>query len=44
MMELNTYDCFISNEKYEIILDRIRHLIMLKSNFSDVSFLKYTKI
>ena len=33
-----------SNVKYEKNVDRIRYLIMLKSNILDVSFQKYTKI
>ena len=35
---------FHSNEKNEKIFGRIRYLIMLKSNISDVYFHKYPKI
>ena len=35
---------FYSDEKYEKVFDRIRYLIMLKRNISDVYSHKYTKI
>ena len=35
---------FHSNEKYERIADRIRYLIMINSNISDVDSHKYMKI
>ena len=36
--------CFHFNEKYERAFGRIRYLIMLKRNISDVYSHKYTKI
>ena len=35
---------FHSNEKYERIFARLRYLIMLKNNISDVYYHKYAKI
>ena len=35
---------FHSNQKYARIFDRVRYLIMLKSNISDIYSHKYTKI
>ena len=35
---------FYSNEEYDRIFDRIRYLITLKNNITDVHFHKYMKI
>ena len=35
---------FHSYEKYEIIFERVRYLIVLKSNMSDVYYQQYMKI
>ena len=44
MIAVNIYHYFILIKKYKKIYDRIRYLIMLKSNISSVYSNKYAKI